>query len=309
MMKKVFLTLLTLTAFAFFTAATAQIKSPAASPGCKLTQTAGLTEITIEYSRPSVKGRTIFGGLVPYGETWRTGANRNTVVTFSENVKVGGKELKKGSYALYTVPGEKEWDIIFYTDTNNGGLPATWDASKEAVRFKAPAHSLPLKIESFTIGVGDLTNESCSINIYWESTHVGFPVGLNTDELVSADIKRVMAGPGDNDYYAAGSYYHDSGKDLKQAYEWVHKSNETSPRFWTLRKESLILADLGKYADAIAVAEKSKALAIEAKNKDYERMNDESIAMWKDKVPAPPAAKPAKPTKTGVKSDSKSEKQ
>jgi DUF2911 family protein len=280
-MKKVLLTLTALAVLAVFQTATAQIKTPAPSPSCKMTQTAGLTDITVEYSRPGVKGRTIFGGLVPFGETWRTGANRNTVITFSENVKVGGKELKKGAYALYTVPNATEWDIIFYTDSNNGGLPSEWDASKEAVRFKAPVQTLTFSVESFVIDVGSLSDNSCAIALIWDKTLVEFEVGLNTDEVVNAAIKKTMAGPGANDYFAAGRYYMDSGKDMKQAHEWLHKANELNPRFWTLRQEALCLAKMDNYPEAIKVAEKSKQMATEAGNKDYERMNTESIAEWK----------------------------
>lgn len=268
----------------FFSVATAQIKTPAPSPASKLMQTAGLTEITVEYSRPSVKGRTIFGGLVPYGEMWRTGANKNTIVTFSDKVKIAGKEVKAGSYALFTVPGQNEWDIIFYTDTENWGTPENYDAAKEAARFKVKPQTLPYTIESFTVGIDDLQNDKCTMGLGWEKTWVSFDIELTTDEAVSKAISKVMSGPDANDYYAAGRYYFEAGKDLKQAYEWLHKSNEMDAKFWKLRQEALVLAAMNKYPEAIAVAERSKAMAIEAKNKDYERMNTESINEWKMKA-------------------------
>lgn len=286
-MKKVFLTLAVFVAVGVFSLATAQIKTPAPSPGAKITQNVGLTDITVEYSRPSVKGRTIFGGLVPYGEMWRTGANKNTIVSFSAPVKIGGKDLKAGSYSVFTIPGQSEWEIIFYTDTENWGVPQTWDPAKEAVRFKAKSEKMDFNIESFMIDLGDLTNDGCNMGIGWEKTWVSFPIQLTTDEVVTAAIKKTMAGPGADDYYNAGRYYFESGKDLKQAYEWIHKSNEmdgSEPKFWKLRQESLVLAGLGKYKDAVAVAEKSKTLAVTAGNKDYERMNTESIAEWKKKM-------------------------
>lgn len=286
-MKKVFLTLTTFVAVGFLTMATAQIKTPAPSPSAKITQTVGLTDITIEYSRPSVKGRTIFGGLVPYGEMWRTGANKNTIVTFSAPVKIAGKDLKAGSYSVFTTPGQTEWEIIFYTDTENWGTPEKWDAAKEAVRFKAKVEKLDFIIESFSIDLGDLTNDGLTMAIGWEKAWVTFPIKLTTDEVVSASIKKVMAGPASDDYYAAGRYYFESGKDLKQAYDWIHKSNEmdgADKKFWKLRQESLVLAAMGKHKEAIATAEQSKALAVTAGNKDYERMNTESIAEWKKKM-------------------------
>ncbi len=286
-MKKSFLSLITFLAAGLLSMAIAQIKTPAASPTAKITQNVGLTDITVEYSRPSVKGRTIFGGLVPFGEMWRTGANKNTIVTFSAPVKIGGKDLKAGSYSLFTVPGKTEWDIIFYTDTENWGVPQKWDETKEAVRFKVKSESFPMNIESFMIDLGDLTNDGLVFGIGWEKTWVSFPIKLTTDEVVSASIQKTMAGPSGDDYYNAGRYYFEAGKDLKQAYDWIHKSNEmdgADPKFWKLRQESLVLAAQGKYKDAVAVAEKSKALAITAGNKDYERMNTDSIAEWKKKM-------------------------
>lgn len=282
-MKNALLTFALLAVVGVFTAATAQIKTPSASPGAKITQTVGLTDITVEYSRPSAKGRTIFGGLVPYGEMWRTGANKNTIFTFSAPVKIGGKDLKAGSYSIFTVPGQSEWEVIFYTDTENWGIPEKWDAAKEAVRFKVKPETMPFNIESFMIDLGDLTNDACVVGIGWEKTWISFDVKLNTDEVVSAAIKKTMAGPSNDDFYAAGRYYFEAGKDLNQAYEWIHKSNEADPKFWKLRQESLVLAAMGKYKDAIAVAEKSKKLAVEAGNKDYERMNTESINEWSKK--------------------------
>ncbi|MCU0345509.1 MAG: DUF2911 domain-containing protein [Saprospiraceae bacterium] len=286
-MKKLILTLVTFVAVGLFSLATAQIKTPAASPTAKITQNVGLTDITVEYSRPSVKGRTIFGGLVPYGEMWRTGANKNTIVTFSAPVKIGGKDLKAGSYSIFSVPGQTEWEVVFYTDTENWGVPEKWDAAKEAVRFKVKSEKMDFNIESLMIELNDLTNEGLTFSLGWEKTWISFPIKLTTDEVVTASITKAMAGPSGDDFYAAGRYYFEAGKDLKQAYEWIHKSNEmdgASPKFWKLRQEALVLAALNKYKDAVAVAEKSKALAIEAKNKDYERMNNESIAEWKKKM-------------------------
>jgi hypothetical protein len=284
-MKKTILTLSAVTLAVFFQVATAQIKTPSASPAAKVSQTAGLTEVTIEYSRPSVKGRTIFGGLVQYGEMWRTGANKNTMVTFNDKVKIGGKELNAGSYAIFTIPNKTDWDVIFYTDTENWGVPENFDEAKVATRFKTPVQNLAAPVETFTVELGDLANDRCTLSISWEKTRVAFEIGLNTDETVSKSINKTMAGPSADDYYSAGRYYLESGKELNKAYEWIHKSNEMDPdKFWKLRQEALSLAALGRYQEAIAVAERSKALAIEAKNKDYERMNNDSIREWQSKA-------------------------
>ncbi|MEY3052447.1 MAG: hypothetical protein RLY31_2232 [Bacteroidota bacterium] len=280
-MKKVVLTLSSLLLAVCFHMADAQIKTPAASPAAKFSQTAGLTDITIEYSRPSAKGRVVFGGLVPYGEMWRTGANKNSMITFSDKVTVGGMELAAGSYAIFTKPGQSSWEILLYTDTENWGTPENFDEEKVAARITAPVQSLNHPVETFTIGIDGITNDKCTVVISWEMTSVAFEVSLNTHDVVSKSITKTMAGPDANDYYAAGRYYLESGQDAQKAYEWIHRSNEMDPdKYWKLRQEALALAALQRYADAITVAEQSKALAVKAGNKDYERMNSASIKEW-----------------------------
>jgi tetratricopeptide (TPR) repeat protein len=144
----------------------------------------------------------------------------------------------------------------------------------------------------------NLSNNSFDLVLAWENTLISFPVGLSTAETVEADIKRVMSGPSAGDYYAAGNYLYQEGKDIKQAYEWISKANSMDPRFFRVRTEALILADMGRFAEAVAVAEKSIAMAKEAGNNDYVRMNEESIAKWKPMIPPPaPAAAPQKTTK------------
>lgn len=275
-------TLIALTVMALWAwSVQAQINTPAPSPSSKLQQTVGLTEVTVEYSRPSVKGRTIFAedGLVPFGKMWRTGANRNTVITFSDDVKVEGNELKAGSYALYTIPGADAWTVIFYTDTNNWGLPQEWDSSKEAARFvvRPVEHCFT---ESFTINIDKLRNESAEIQLIWERTKVPIQLEVDVDSKVMADIKRVMGGPTRGDYYAAARYYYEADKDLEQALEWVRKANELDPRYWQYRLEAQILAKMRRYDEAIQAAKKSLELAKEAGNEDYVRMNQKDIDEW-----------------------------
>ena len=283
-MKKVSFTILTFALMALFTMAEAQINTPAPSPLCKMTQTAGLTDITIEYSRPSVKGREIFGKLVPYGEMWRTGANKNTMITFSEDVKIGGNEVKKGTYAIFTVPNKDSWEIVFYTDTENWGVPREWDASKEAARFTAKTSSMANSVETMVIDVNDITNQTCMVWFIWDKTAAGFEIELPTNAQVDADIKRVFDGPSANDYYQAGRYYLDADLDINKAYEWLSKANELEPKFWRLRHESRALAKMGQYKKAIEVAERSKKMAEEAGNKQYVKFNEESIAEWTAKM-------------------------
>lgn len=261
--------------------ANAQIKTPQPSPTSKIEQVVGLTDVTVEYSRPGMRGRTIFGDLVPYGQVWRTGANANTKITFSDNVTVDGKELKKGTYAIYTIPGEKSWEVIFYSDSNNWGTPQKWDESKVAAKTTVDVLEMPMKIETFTITFDDLATGSAVIGMLWENVYAGVKFEVPTDAITTKSIETVMAGPSSNDYFQAATYYHTEGKDLKQALAWMQKATAgENPPFWYLRRMSLIQADLGDKKGAIATAQKSLAAAEKANNADYIKMNKESIAQW-----------------------------
>lgn len=263
------------------TAINAQIKTPQPSPAAKMTQMVGLTEMTLEYSRPAMRGRTIFGDLVPYGQVWRTGANANTTISFATDVTIGGTAVKKGTYAVFTVPNETSWDVMFYSDTNNWGAPREWDDAKVVAKVTAEVMEMPMNIESFTMTFDNLTDGSVDLGMLWENVYVGVTIEVPTDAIASKSIEAVMAGPSGNDYFAAATYYHTSGKDLEQALNWMKKATAgDNPPFWYLRRMSLIQADMGDKAGAIATAKKSLAAAEKAGNADYVKMNKESIAEW-----------------------------
>lgn len=256
----------------------AQINTPAASPTAEFKQQVGLTDVEIVYSRPSVKDREVFGELVPFGDVWRTGANAATKVAFSDEVTLGGKKLEGGSYAMLTKPGENNWEVMLFPYES-------WDYM--TYLDLTPAATINVKpvetdyfVETFLINVDNVHNTGATIDILWENTLVSIPLEVNVDERVMAQINRVMSGPSAGDYYAAATYYHEAGKDLNKALEWIQKANAENPRYWTLRREALILADLEMYDKAVEVAKKSKEMAEEAGNNDYVRMNDASIKMW-----------------------------
>ena len=279
-MKKIILSL-------FVTALTlstnAQLKTPAPSPFQKIEQKVGLTDVTLEYSRPGMRGRTIFGDLVPFNEVWRTGANENTKITFSTDVTINGTDLKKGTYAVYTKPGKKSWDILFYADATNWGNPAKWDDTKVAAQAKATVQSLPMKIETFTMTFDDVTNDAAVLGILWENTYVGLKFETPTEALVSKQITAIMNGPSANDYYASAAYYLESGKDIKKAQTWIDKAVEMTseaPKFWFLRRQSLIHAKAGNKKGAINAAKESLKHAEKAGNSDYIKMNKESLKEW-----------------------------
>ena len=260
----------------------AQIQTPAPSPASKLEQKVGLTDVTIEYSRPSMRGRTIFGDLVPFGKVWRTGANARTKVTFSDNVTVGGTELKAGSYAIFTIPQKAKWEIIFYTEHQGGGAPQQLDETKVAARIASDVYPMEMDIQSFTITVDDITNSSAVIGLLWEKTYVPIPFEVPTDKAVMASIESALAGPSANDYYNAAAYYLSEGKDAKKAKEWIDKAMSMieKPAFWQLRQQSLIYAAAGDKKGAIDLAKKSLAAAEAAGNADYIKMNKDSLAEW-----------------------------
>lgn len=263
----------------------AQLKTPAASPLGKVEQTVGLTTISVEYSRPSASGRKIFGDLVPYNTLWRTAANKNTMITFSDDVMIGGTEVKKGTYAIFTKPGTANWEVYFYTDTENWGVPEKWDDGKVAAKVMVTPQTLANKIETFTINIGHITNDYCHLEIMWENTNVPVKIEVPTDKKVTANIKQIMAGPTAGDYYNAAVYYRTAKKDLQQALEWMNKSIEMgNERFWVYRQKSLIQADMGDYKGAVATANKSLDMSKEAGNADYIKMNEESIKEWSKKI-------------------------
>src|SRR5690606_10922160 len=201
----------------------AQVQTPAPSPFSKLEQKVGLTDVVVEYSRPSMRGRKVFENLVPYDAIWRTGANQNTMITFSDDVVVQDKELKAGTYAIYTRPGEAVWEVIFYTDTNNWGVPQEWDASKVAATVKVEVYPMEETIETFTITFDDLHNNGATLGMLWENVYVGVKFVVPTVAKATKSIEETMSKPDltANDYFAAGSYYFSEGMNLQQAKEWV----------------------------------------------------------------------------------------
>ncbi|KJD34293.1 dihydrolipoamide dehydrogenase [Tamlana nanhaiensis] len=264
-------------------AVNAQIETPAASPASKLEQKVGLTDITVTYSRPSVKGRTIFGELEAWGSIWRTGANQNTVITFSDDVKVGDQALKAGSYAIFTkLNSAKQWDIMFYTDTNNWGTPRNWDTSKVAATVSVEVFEVPFNVETFTIDINSITSNSAKIEMLWEKSYVAIPFTVPTDAKVTAAINAVMNGPSANDYYASAVYYLNSGKDIKQAKTWIDKAMSMfeTPVFYQLRQQSLIYAAAGDKKGAISLAKQSLEAAKKAGNAQYVKFNEASLKDW-----------------------------
>ncbi len=256
---------------------------PVPSPECTLKQRVGLTDVEIVYSRPGVKGRQIYGGLVPFGEVWRTGANNATKVTFSSDVKLNGTAIPAGTYALFTIPGEKEWTIIINKGAKQWGA-FQYDEKMDLARFKATPAKLPEPIETFTIEFNAIRDDSARLDLIWEQTVV--PIKLETDLTSPAQmvpkIEAAMAGEGrQKPYYQAAMYYYDHEQDLQKASKWIDAAIAQREAHYVVHLKAKILAKLGDKAGAIAAAKRSTELAIKAKDNGYVKLNEDLIASLK----------------------------
>ncbi len=263
----------------------AQVKTPAPSPKSTVTQMVGLTEVEINYSRPSAKGRAIFGDLVPFGKLWRTGANENSTISFSDDIVIGGKTLVKGKYALFSTPRADEWEVIFYATTDNWGTPEVWDETKVALKTMAKSEIYDRYVESFSIGVNNLDLNFAELELSWEKTHVAIKFEVPTQKTALANIEKVLAGPSAGDYFSSAQYLFQSNIDASKALIYVDKALDMKKEkpFWYYRLKSLIQAKLGNKKEAIETAKLSLAAAEIAKNQDYIKMNKDSIEEWSKK--------------------------
>lgn len=261
----------------------AQVHTPSTSTKAEVHQLVGLTDVNIDYSRPNMRGRLVYGDLVPYGRLWRTGANMNTKVTFGNDVEIDGKILKKGSYALYTIPKVEEWEVIFYNDTNNWGLPEKWDDSKVALSTKVKVLNSNRNNETFTIGVNNVNIDYADLEIIWGKTIVPVRFKVPTDQLTMESIKTTFDGPSIVDYYSSAEYYYQTNKDMKQALSWVNNAIEKSePKvpYYFVRLKSQIQAKSGDKTGAVETAKKALELAEKANNQDYVKMIKDAIKEW-----------------------------
>lgn len=254
------------------------LKTPAPSPTQTLDQAFGLSNIKIEYSRPSVKGRVIFGDLVPFDKIWRTGANAATKVTFGDDVTVEGKSLKAGTYALYTIPGAASWSILFYKDLTLGGDVENYKAENEVLRVAVKPSAIAEKVETFTMNVGDITATTATIELMWDKTKVNCKVATSIDEKVMKNIETALA-KDSRPYYQAANYYFENNKDMATALKWVNSAIEGNPKaYWMVHLKAKIQGKMNDTKGAITSAEQSIVLAKEDQNNDYVRLNEKLIA-------------------------------
>jgi hypothetical protein len=263
----------------------AQVKTPQSSPKATVIQAVGLTDVEINYSRPSARGRAVFGNLVPFGKVWRTGANENTTISFSDDVVIDGKTLKKGKYALYTIPKIESWDILFYSTTDNWGNPAEWNEANVALKATVKPETLSKSVETFTIGISGLDNNFAFLEMYWENSYAAVKFEVPTEKKAMTNIEKALAGPAAGDYFSAAQYLYQSNGDIAKARVYVDKALELNldKPFFYYRLKSLIQAKQGDKKGAIETAKLSLAAAEIAKNQDYVKMNKDSIAEWSKK--------------------------
>lgn len=255
------------------------LKTPQPSPGQTIVQDFGISSIQVIYSRPSMKGRKIFGDLVPFGAVWRTGANNATRIKFTDDVTIGGQALKAGEYAIYTVPGEKEWEVIINKGSANWGT--VYKQEDDILRVKATPVKLDNSVETFTMQFANVKSNSTDLQLMWDKTMVSVPIATDVDKKIMADINNIM-NRDSRPYFQAAMYYLETGKDLNQAVEWFDKAIAQNPNaYWVLHQKANALAKLGKKEDARTTAQKSMELAKTQNNPDYVKLNEKLIASLK----------------------------
>jgi hypothetical protein len=255
----------------------ARVEFPQPSPTSTLKQHVGLTDIEIVYSRPSAKGRPVFGGLVPYGQVWRTGANASTTISFSTPVKLNGTDIPAGKYSLFTIPGETEWTVIINKDTKSS--PFAYSASNDVARITVRSGELAEHVETFGILIDAIRDDSAIIDLVWEHTVVQIPLTLYLVGSLGSQIEAAMSAPGDKKpYYQAAMFYYDHDLDLQKAKTWINAAVKASETYYTINMKAKILAKLGDKEGAIAAAKHSSELAAKTDGAGgYVKLNQDLI--------------------------------
>ncbi|GAB2783940.1 DUF2911 domain-containing protein [Rhabdobacter roseus] len=252
------------------TLAQAQIQTPQPSPAATISQAVGLGKVTVEYSRPALKGRTMFGTQVPYGKVWRTGANKITNLILSDEMLVNGQKVAAGTYGLFTIPNQNEWTIILSKDANIWGA-YTYKPENDVLRFNVKAQKLAKPEEYFTIEFTDFTASETAVAIRWENVQAKFSIKHDSEAKILAEIQEKTTASDANigTLSAAANYYYDTNRDLKKAYEWATKVVEQDQKYWTYYLRGKIAAKIGQCDVAVADAQKGLKLAQEAGDDAY----------------------------------------
>lgn len=260
--------------------ADAQMKMPAPSPTQTIKQDFALGNIELTYSRPSIKGRKIFGDLVPYNAVWRTGANAATIIKFNDAVEINGKKIDTGSYALYTIPADGMWEIILNKGISNWGSNG-YKQSDDVVRFKVPTMKIKEGVETFTMQFANIKPESCELHIMWDKTGVSIPITALIKDRMRASLEKAMMGE-KKPYWNAAQFYNEYDKNNAKALENITAAVKAQPKaYWMWIYKAKIEQAMGDKAAAMASSKTSLELAREEKNEDYVKMNEDLMKKLK----------------------------
>ena len=254
-----------------------QIDMPAASPLFSVVGKIGLTEVKVDYSRPSARGREVFGNIVPFNEVWRTGANASTKISFSKDVKLNGHPVEAGTYALYSMFQEDSVTVILHSNLDLYGVLG-YNEKEDYLRFKVKVKHPSSHYETMTVSFSDFTKQSAHFNLKWEHTKMMFLIETEVDTYVMADIKEKLIndeGASIETYFQAAQYYFQNDKDLNQALEWVTIAVDRSDnvQYWVLHLRAKINHALGHDAASMEDAQRSLDHAKRGGNMDYVRLN------------------------------------
>lgn len=268
-------------------AALAQINHPKVSPSSKVVQQVGMSTITVDYSRPGVKGRKIFGHLVPYGRIWRVGANASTKITFDSEFIVMGNKIAAGTYALYAFPEKDQWQIAFHSNTAHWGDGRTdYDPKEDVFRVAVTPEKIPFTQENFLITFDELKHDAVQMVWLWEETKVTIPMLINTHQLMLEEIElKLKENPTAQSYYEAARYLQEQEKDYETALEYLVKAIELGgDTYYFYRVKSLVEAKLDDYKSAVTSAKKSLELAESQGKDEFVRMNKKNIELWRSQL-------------------------
>lgn len=271
-----------------------QLKHPKASPAATVTQEVGFSTIMVDYSRPAVRGRKVFGnlpsgkkGLVPYGRIWRVGANESTKITVDTDVSVMGNTLPKGTYALYAFPEKDEWEVVFHKNTKHwGDGRKNYNAEEDAFRIKIEPNSEAIFQENFLISFENITHNGAEMIWHWENTKVVIPIAVDTEGMMEEQISKALKpGPSAQTYYESARYFVEQGIKYPEALEYLNKALDLGgDTYYFHRVKSQAEAALKNYKSAIQSAKKSLELAQEQGKDEFVRMNQKDIDVWKEKL-------------------------
>ncbi|MBP3942510.1 DUF2911 domain-containing protein [Sphingobacteriaceae bacterium WQ 2009] len=278
-MKRQLLSLLTLSALSWslWSTADAQVKLPPASSSQKIVQSVGIKNISLSYNRPNGNGRQVFGGLIPYNEVWRTGANNIPALTFEENVTIAGKPVPAGTYGILTIPGTKTWTVILSKNAQQWGA-YKYAESEDLLRFQVTAETLSQAVETFQMSFDNVTDTSVELALAWDKTKVKFPIVVDQKAAIAASLKEAMQGE-KKPYFAGAQYYLKNNLDINQALAWINEAQKENPKaphiaYWKAK----IQLKAGDKSGAKATALQGKNLAQEAKNPEYVKLNEQVLA-------------------------------